>query len=407
MVDENQNLVQVWTLATEQVTVPPMPGGGAMTSERLGELRVVLAAMADTPIATLEAHPLPNEIDRSLGISLSAASPLATHLSQLIRETTNAATSGETLYRMVVPAKFAAQMGGGLLESMRSTTGTGVYSALKGASGIAGHARFVPVAGAGVATIAAPLMLTAVAAGFSMHAERKREQAIANITRLLEKLHEDALTRERTDLNACQSAIQMASAILLDEGAVGHSLGLDSAVQRIAEGLELARDRVTKWQQALDKWEDRPVEISALRKKFGGIDREGGEFRAHLELADLAIALKKRVVVLQAVEHAQKNPSNLLERFVARLKADQEDVIKLESELADVRRRLGRLQLDRAHGLSAIYMHMGDVDHLLRASRRLRELGDGFDTSDRQPDIAIEIARNSDGSVMVFPALTA
>lgn len=405
MVDEI--VVQVWTLATEHVTVPPMPGGQAMTQERLAELRVVLAAMADTPIATLEAHPLPTEVDRSRGISLGAASPLAIHLSQLIRETTNIASSGETLYRMVVPAKFAAQVGGGLLESMTSTTGTGVYSALKGASGIAGHARFVPVAGAGVVTIAAPLMLAAVAAGISMHAEHKRERAIANITRLLEKLHADALTRERTDLNACQSAIQMASAILLDGSEIGHSLGLGPAVQRIAEGLELARDRVTKWQRALDQWGDRPVEISALRKKFGGIDREGGEFRAHLELADLAIALKKRVIVLQAVEHAEKNPSKLLERFVARLKADQEDVIKLESELADVRRRLGRLQLDRGHGVGAIYMHMGDVDHLLRASRRLRELGDGIETSDRQPDVAVEIARNSDGSVVVFPALTA
>lgn len=405
MIDES--VVQVWTLATEHVTVPPMPGGQAMTPQRLAELRVVLAAMADTPIATLEAHPLPTEIDRSQGISLGAASPLATHLSQLIQETTNVASSGETLYRMVVPAKFAAQVGGGLLESMRSTTDTGVYSALRGASGIAGHAKFVPVAGAGVVTIAAPLMLTAVAAGISMHAEHKRNRAIANITRLLEKLHEDALTRERTDLNACQSAIQMASAVLLDDSEVGHSLGLDSAVQRIAEGLELARDRVTKWHRALDKWGDSPVEISQLREKFGGIDREGGEFRTHLELADLAIALKKRVIVLQAVEHAQKNPSKLLERFVARLKADQEDVIKLESELVDLRRRLGRLQLDRGHGVGAIYMHMGDVDHLLRASRRLRELGDGVETSDRQPDIAIEIVRNSDGTVVVFPALTA
>lgn len=107
MVDENENenVVEVWTLATEHVTMPPMPGCEAMTPERLAELRVVLAAMADTPIATLEAHPLPHELDRSQGISLGAASPLATHLSQLIRETANAPSSGETLYRMVVPAK--------------------------------------------------------------------------------------------------------------------------------------------------------------------------------------------------------------------------------------------------------------------------------------------------------------
>lgn len=107
------------------------------------------------------------------------------------------------------------------------------------------------------------------------------------------------------------------------------------------------------------------------------------------------------------MEHAQKNPSNAFERFVARLKAQQEDVIKLESNLAEVRRKLGRLQLDRSHGVRGIYMHMGDVDHLLRASRRLREFGEGVETSDRQPDVAIEIARNADGSVVVFSALTA
>ena len=134
---------------------------------------------------------------------------------------------------------------------------------------------------------------------------------------------------------------------------------------------------------------------------------KGGEFRAHLELAELAIALKKRVIVLQAVEHAQKDPSNPFERFVARLKADQEDVIKLESEIADVRRTLSTLQLDRPHGIVDVVYTPGEVDHLLRTSRRLRELGEGVDDSERQSDVAIEMARNADGSVVVFPALTA
>lgn len=39
---------------------------------------------------------------------------------------------------------------------------------------------------------------------------------------------------------------------------------------------------------------------------------------------------------------------------------------------------------------------------------RLRdEFGEGIDPSVRQSDVAIDIARNSDGSVVVFPALTA
>lgn len=306
-----------------------------------------------------------------------------------------------------MPGKFAAQVGGGLLKSMESTSGSGYYSALVGSSGIAGHAKYVPVAGAGVATLAAPLMLAAVAAGISMHAERQREQAIANITRLLKKLHEDALKSERANLNACLSVVENAPAILLDQGEIGFTLGMDSTVKDILNAMAQAKERVERWQEALDHWGDRPVEISALQRTFSGIDHEGGQFRTHLELADLAVALGKQLTVLQAVEHAQKNPSNAFERFVARLKAQQEDVIKLESNLAEVRRKLGRLQLDRSHGVRSIYMHMDDVDHLLRASRRLREFGEGLETSDRQPDVAIEIARNADGSVVVFPALTA
>lgn len=64
-----------------------------MTPERLAELRTVLAAMADVPIATLEVHPLPKDLDRSGGIHLDSASPLAQHLSQLISKTPEAAPS--------------------------------------------------------------------------------------------------------------------------------------------------------------------------------------------------------------------------------------------------------------------------------------------------------------------------
>jgi hypothetical protein len=415
MVDETPNVLPVWTLVTEDVTVPFETGSDAMTPERVAELRNVLAAMADTPVATLEAHPLPGGIDQSRGILLDAASPLAKHLSLLISESANAmpaGIAGEALYRMVVPAKFAALVGGGLLKPMTAATGSGIHSALVGPSGIAGHAKFVHVAptaaGAGAFAIAAPLVLMAVAAGVSANADQKREEAIANITRLLEKLHDDALARERAELNACRSAVDNATAILLDEGEPGMSLGLDSAVKAIRDAVELTRDRLQRWQQALGKFGDKPVEVRKLREAFAGIDRDGGEFRAHLQLAELAIALQKRVIVLQAVEHAQKNPAKSFERFVGRLKTDQENIIKLESEISAVLAALGRLRIDRPHGIrDGMFITAGDVDQLLRTSYRLREFGDGVDVNRRQPDVAIEMARKADGSVVVFPALTA
>lgn len=424
----------VWSLTTRDVTVPAIADGEAMTPERLGELRNVLAALADAPIATLEAHPMPQKLDKSRGLHLDSASPLATHLSQLISQTPKAApaagvgAAGEVLYRMVVPAKVAAQVGGGLVRPMTAKAG-GIHSALMGASGIAAQARFVPVAagqaanagaaggaaaaagvavaGAGALTVAAPLILMAVAVGVSAHADHKRQQAIENITALLEQLHDDALRRERSALNGCRPAIEKATAVLLDQGRIGAALGLDSAAYATDVGIADAEERLKKWQQALSKLGGGPVQIASLRKAFDGIEANGGEFHAHLELAELAINLKKRVIILQAVEHAQMDPSNPFESFVRALKADQKRVTDLESGIAALLQGLSMLQLDRSHGMRDVVFTASEVDTLLRTSYRLRELGEGVSADLRPSDVAIEIARSTDGSVVVFPAIAA
>ncbi|OBB71569.1 hypothetical protein [Mycobacterium sp. 852014-52144_SCH5372336] len=421
MVDSGKTVVPVWTLATRDVPLPPLFGDEAMTPERLGELRTVLAALADAPIATLEAHPMPKNVDRSRGLHLDSASPLAMHLSQLMGQTSRAApvagaaVGGEVLYRMVVPAKVAAQFGGGMLKPMAAKTG-GVHSALIGASGIKAQASFVPVAGksavagaagVGALTVAAPLVLMAVAAGISAHADRGRQEAIENITALLEKLHDDALQRERSNLNGCRGAIDNATAILLDQGRIGVSLGLDSAVHAISVAMADAEERLKKWQRGLAQIGNRPVEIATLRRTFSGIDEGAGEFYAHLELARLAIALKKRVLVLQAVEHAQMDPSNPFENFVRALRADQRRVAELESGIAEVLSRLSTLQLDRPHGVRDVFIARAVVDNLLRTSYRLRELGEGVGYAGHTDDVTIEIAQTSDGSVVVLPATAA
>ena len=84
MTDDSKAIVPVWTLSTGDVRVPTVTVDERMTAERLTELRSVLAALADQPVATLEVHPLPDKVDLSRGIPLDAASPLAQHLSQLI-----------------------------------------------------------------------------------------------------------------------------------------------------------------------------------------------------------------------------------------------------------------------------------------------------------------------------------
>ncbi|MCX4427215.1 hypothetical protein [Streptomyces mirabilis] len=433
MTEDRKAIVPVWTLATGDVRAPAWAGDGSMTAERLAELRGVLAALADAPIATLEVHPLPDKLDRSRGIPLDAASPLAQHLSQFITQSTRssltaarATAGGENLYRMVVPAKFAAQFGQGVVRSMPSKAAAGgIHSALMNSTGIAANATFVPVgkvaaagavggagatagvaaAGSAALTVAAPLVLMAVAVGVSAHADRKRQQAIEHITELLEQLHEQKLEEEHSELDGCRDAVDKATAILLDQGKLGVSLGLDSAVHAINTALGRADRRLAQWQSALDKLPDgKPVEIGTLTKSFPGVDEHGGTFRAHLELAALAIALKRRVVVLQAVDHAQGDPANLFENFARALKRDQQRLDELESSIAGVLVHLSALELAGPQGWRPVFT-TDEVDRLMRAADRIRKLGDGVMVNSRTTDVAIEIARDKDGSVVVFPAL--
>ncbi|MCX4570313.1 hypothetical protein ACFYMR_06720 [Streptomyces albogriseolus] len=434
MTDDRKGTVPVWMLVTGDARVPAVTEDGPMTAERLAELRGALAALAEEPIATLEVHPLPDQLDRGRGIPLDAASPLAQHLSQLITQSargssaaTTATATGEGLYRMVIPAKVAARFGQGPIRPMAVK---GAAGAIRGplvdsAGKIVGGAKFVPagqaaaagaaggagataglaVGGSAMLTVAAPLVLMAVAVGVSAHADSRRQQAIEHITELLEQLHEQKLVDEHSELDGCRDAIDKATAILLDQGRPGVSLGLDSAVHAINSALGAADRRLAQWQSALDKLpEGKAVDLGTLTKSFPGIDDHGGIFRAHLELATLAIALKRRVVVLQAVEHAQSDPGNLFENFTRALRRDQQRLDALESSIAGVLVRLSTLELARPSGLRPVFT-TAEVDRLMRAAHRIRRLGDGVAVDNRATDVAIEIARDEEGTVVVFPAL--
>lgn len=439
MSNDNNALVPVWTLATEAVSVADVLGSEGLTPARLAELRTVLAALANSPIATLEMHSMPQARDRKGGIPLAAASPLARQLAQLVSQTSksappnvNVADAGEVLYRMVVPAKVAAQVSKGLVRPMAAKGVAGaIHGSLVGSTGIVGAAKFVPVAGgatavgaagaatgsaatagvavasAGALTVAAPLVLMAVAVGVSAHAEHQRQQALERITGLLEQLHEDSLDRERNELDGCREAIDKATSILLDKGRIGFSLGLDSSVHGINTAIAATRRRLKKWEAALDALKDGAVEISELKKAFPGATDEGGTFKAHLEIARLAIALKRRVLVLQAVEHAQQDTDNPFTSFLGTLRDDGRSTDELESGISEVLNRLAGLELKRDGGFRLPAFTPGEVDHLLQAAYRLRALGDGLHADNYQGDVAIEIERNTNGSLVVFPAVAA
>jgi len=418
MTDGKDVAVPLWMLATQETALPDIPSAGGLTPERLSELRSALTLLADTPIATLEQHPMPENVDRTGAVALHSTSPLAQHLSQLVSQTSTAApktaATSETLYRMVVPAKVASQMGKGLARTMPSKAATGgIHGAIVGSKGIAAQATFVPavggagaaVAGASALTIAAPLVLMAVAVGVSAHAEHQRQQAIERITELLEHLVEGKLNEERDALNGCRAAIDEATAIVLDKGEIGQAIGIGPADHTIDIAIATAERRLKNWQRAVDAIDSNTAEISYLTKTFAGIDKTGGEFRAHLELADLAIALKRRVIILQAVEQGQKNATNPFERFIQSLKGDQQRVDELEAGIHGVLRKLGQLHLKRPGGFTNTLFSKGEVDDLLKAAYRLRELGDRVHEPNPKADMVIDIARERDGSVVVFPAV--
>ncbi|WP_224084337.1 hypothetical protein [Arthrobacter sp. StoSoilB19] len=434
-----KTLVPVWTLATEAVGVSDVLGNEGLTPARLAELRTVLATLANSPIATLEMHAMPETRDRKGGLPLDVASPLAKQLAQLVTQTAksappkvNVAETGEVLYRLVVPAKLAAQAGQGLVRPMAAKGVAGaIHGSLVNSTGIVGAATFVPVASgaaaagtagaatgaaatagvavasAGALTVAAPLVLMAVAVSVSAHAEHQRQEAIERITVLLEQLHEDNLDKERNELDGCREAIDKATSILLDQGRIGFSLGLDSSVHGINTAIAATRRRLKKWEAALDALPGGAVEVGELKKSFPGITEEGGTFRAQLEIARLAVALKRRVLVLQAVEHAQQDKSNSFKNFIGALHADGRSTDELESGINQLLLRLSALEVKRDGGFRLPAFTPGEVDQLLQAAYRLRALGDGLQVNDHRDDVAIEIERNSDGSLVVFPAVPA
>lgn len=418
MSEAQRPAVSLWTLGTESGQVSrlsPLLGDGPMTATRVDQLRDALAAFDSAPLATLEAHSLPAALDLNHGMHLESASPLATQLADLISRSGqsppgvvhHAADGGEMLYRMVVPAKVAAGVGRGLVRPMASkAVASGVHGALVGGRGIAAQATFVPVAaGAGAVVVAAPLVLLAVAAGISAYADHQRQAAIARITALLTKVHVDALNKERDKLDACVSPIASATAILLDRGQVGHSSGLTGAVTTIDNAIATATRRTNEWQTALKRMSRSRVEIERLCASFEGIQTRRGKFRIHLELAAVAIALRRRVLVLQAVEHAQLSDGNEFTNFSRFLKEEQASVDDLEVKIARVLADLGELRLGPPSAMKRPLITRGDYDTALRTVDRLRELKDlAANMTPQDGNLVIDTALKRDGSIVVFPA---
>ncbi|OZF48307.1 hypothetical protein CH293_18540 [Rhodococcus sp. 14-2470-1b] len=163
--------------------------------------------------------------------------------------------------------------------------------------------------------------------------------------------------------------------------------------------------RIQKWESRLRAFTKRRAEAGHLQKAFPGIGEHHGEFHSHVDLAKLAFELHKRLAVVQAIEHAQLNPGNAFERFSGALRESSKRVDLLQNRLSDVLLRLSKLEVDRSHGVRDFVFKSSEVDTILRTSRSVRALGDKISKRDHRDDVAIEIARKKDGSLVVMPAV--
>ncbi|WP_045746468.1 hypothetical protein [Actinoplanes rectilineatus] len=423
--------VPVWTLATtsekvsQAVALPVAPDG--MTSERLAGLRQALAAFLDTPLVTVEAYALPSHTHFSSGKLLDAASPLALELRNLLKLPAGTAKSSETLYRMVVPRRLAAQLGKGMVRFMPSKeVAGGIYGGILGKAGIVKNATFVPVVtetssagattvikngakavtGAAVVTVASSFILLAVATAASLHAEEQRRKAMERVTELLEELTAQNLDEERDRLNGATRAVERAAALLLDRGEVGHSLGLDSAVHTIDTAIEATIRRAKAWRARLEGFPSEGVEVADLLEAFPGIDQPNGAFRTELRLAMLAIATKRRVAVLQAVDHAQRAPELDFRRFTEVLQDEQREVDELQGDLRTLLVDMATLQLRApTRSFTDRLLTQGEVNTLLAWPGRLKQLADEESVAASDlPDVEIGLVQQADGKVLVLPA---
>ena len=213
---------------------------------------------------------------------------------------------------------------------------------------------------------------------------------------------------ERNELDGCRDAIDKATALLLDRGKVGASLGLDSAVHAISKAIETATRRMKKWEAALEKFVGNRVDVAELEAAFPGVCEDGGTFRTHLELAALAIALKRRVVLLQGVEAGQSDPDNPFESFVRSLKNDEQRIHELEARIDNVLLRLSDLEVRPSKRLKKNQLMLkSQVDSLLETAYRLRSLGVGVGVVAPGSEVVIEIEKHSDGTLLVLPARAA
>lgn len=426
----DEQVVPIWTLSaggSDDALVQRLyEGDGELSQARLDGLRAALAALSDDPPVVMERHAVLRQDVPGGGRLVAAGSPMAKTIADIVGKTRQVApaeaASGatEVLYRMVVPEKLAGQLAQGTARQM-SAGGGGVYSAIRGSRNIVGNAKFVPVAtsaGGGAAAggaaamagagavgavlAAAPVVLLLAATAGSVYAEEQRRQALERVENLLNERRYADLEAELDELNGAVKAIRKATALLADEGRLGKSLGLDSAVNRIDTAVSTAERRLGEWERALVNLNGTATPTT-LKAAFPGLGASNGLFEAQLRMAVFAISMKRRVAILQAAEHTQADTELSLSRFNRELASDAEDLALLERRIAALLSDLADIKIEAPKKRIDVVYKAKEVRELLSWTPYLR----GFAAREvpatpTSGDLEICFIANDDGSIRVL-----
>jgi hypothetical protein len=422
-------LVSSEALEAPDATPPPLTLPEVLDEDGLRRARNLLEAYYDTKLVSIEAHVAPALDDADTGHLLAATSPLARELQNLIASSgakmpTAMQNSTEVLYRMIVPARLAAGFASGGL-SVTGSAAEGFLSGVRNASHIAGHVRYVPVVGGAAAagfgaegaaaaagasgmaaavTAAAPLVLAAVAVGAAVWAEKQQRESRQRIEGHLEELQRYNLMTELNELNSTLVSVDQCTALLLDEGTIGHTAGIDGATQNIHKAVSNFESRLRTWRSRLDGYGGK-VRPSQLKKDFKGSSEEAGEFVTQLRLGALALALERRLLPIQAVEAAQKEPLRPLVRFSASLRQREAHLQEIEKATRKLLIDVSHLEMQPDDGLTDQLLTRSEAKGLLRWSGRLHRLAE---TESPAPvasaaPVELRVLRAPNGGLRVLP----
>ncbi len=184
-----------------------------------------------------------------------------------------------------------------------------------------------------------------------MYAEEQRRRALERIESSLKGLlEENALDQEMAAINGAMPALAKATSLLVDDGRLGQAWAIDAAVNAIDTAIERAKSRAQRWLQDVSLLSQKAT-VDQIEKSFPGVRNGDGRFVAELRMAGLAIAAKRRSMVLQAAEHAQLNQGLSLRRFLAEIEREAAALDELAASLIDLLTRLSELPIRVGSGI--------------------------------------------------------